>query len=665
MNLVITEFNNRRNPVGTVRSLTWEELKDKLRHPVITDESVEEYQQMTNEDKTSIKDVGGFVGGELADGKRSKATLVSRSVLSIDADEATLDKPDEFAKNYPYVFFCHTTHTSTEDKPRLRWVLPLSRPVTGEEYSKIVSVVCGWVGGDTVDATTDQPERLMFWPSSSWDSDYRYWENGTEYINPDDVLPQYIGEEISESAQVSSSSSSVEIIGEGSRNQKMYAFACTLRGLGLEYENILSSVADHNQRYCCPPLTDDEVRTICRSACKHEAGDRGINLVRTLEDDFGDLGEVVAIDKPRKKKDKEKDPPRRMSGVSLADLCNRHIDPPKFIVDSLISVGLTILAAPPKFGKSWWCMDLAISVANGTDFFGMKTNKCAVVYLALEDGDYRLKDRGIKVAGNREIPKNLLFIKETPSLEENFYEELDRTIDEFEKECGEKVGLVIVDTFQRIRGVAGKTEGVYSHDYREAGTLQKWALGRSTSLVLVHHTNKNIDENDPFASINGTNGLPGACDVQMVFSRKTRDSNYTKLHTTGRDVEQRTLVMRMDWGTYRWICLGEEQEVEADQESISFKEDPVVKTIIYKLDECEELCDADESDAKEVVWECTSAELLDTVTSLYGKPEVESAVAVGRYVAKLADNLELKEGISYEYKRTTRSRVHSFTRDRL
>ena len=89
MDIVITEFQNRMKPIGKVKHTTWEDLIERLKNPVITKETLDEYRSMTNEDRTEVKDVGGYVAGEFESGRRSKDKLKSRYILTIDADDAT------------------------------------------------------------------------------------------------------------------------------------------------------------------------------------------------------------------------------------------------------------------------------------------------------------------------------------------------------------------------------------------------------------------------------------------------------------------------------------------------------------------------------------------------------------------------------------------------
>lgn len=651
MTIEITEYKSRTDRAGVVRSMTWEELKDRLRHPKFTLDDITMYLAMTNEERTKIKDVGGFVGGRM-DGTRSKTALVNRTVLTIDQDHAEPGGVEQFMAGNNVVFCCHTTHTSTKDHPRLRWVFPLSRPVTSEEYRVIAGEVCSWVGPG-VDDTTDQPERLMFWPSCSFDADFSFWEGGDVILDPDEILdkadpvPQTPAPQKDKTPDVGEE---LTVIPEGQRNKTVFGFAASLRKKGLGLDLIRTMVAAYNDHYCVPPLPGDELDTICRSACGYTAGSLLNPAFRSADEDFADLGPVVK---------REPKPVEGLVMESADHLDAKYIPPQKFVVPGLIPTGLTILASPPKFGKSWMCLDLSISVATGTPFMGIQTNKDGVTYMAMEDGDRRLQERSRKVANGRELPKNLFFIKTAPSLADGLLPQLEDAINK--APCS--IGLVIIDTLQKIRGTAGKTEGVYGYDYRELGQLQRFALDHDIALVIVHHLNKGGDDSDFVSRLNGSTGVSGAADSIITLTRASRGSDETKMSITGRDVTERTLVIKMDWSNYRWILLGEEKAVEKERESIEFKADPIVKTILWKLTKLEDKARADEEhDLPEATWCCTSQELRDEIKSLYGQ-EYESSTAVGVAVKKLVPLLESKEGISYEYRRTNSARQHVFKRE--
>ena len=650
MELKITTFKNRKTATGTELSLTWDELKDKLKHPAITDESISEYFAFTNEQRTEIKDVGGFVGGAFKDRRRAKDRLLYRSVLCIDADDASLDAVDDFTLLFDTVFCCHTTHSHTDEKPRLRWVFPLARTVNAAEYRYIANVVAGWVGADSIDETTDQPERLMFWPSQAFDGAWHFWEGGADILDPDELLD---GVELETTAPVKEKPQPREseeglVIPEGQRNRTVFSFTASLRNQGLDKSTIREMIELYSERCCVPPLDSAELDTIARSVCsRYKPGEAVAPSLRTAWDDFKDLGEWV---------EKEKKAPTGLIMESAASLGSRYVAPPKYVVPGLLANGLTLIASPPKFGKSWMMMDLALSVATGTDFLGMRVEQTGVIYMALEDGDHRIKDRMKKVAGNRELPDNLFFVEYAPTIEDDLLKHLDRTI----RDAPCHIGLLIVDTLQKVRGIAGKTEGVYGHDYRELGEFKHFVDAHALCGIFVHHLNKGGDDTDFVSRINGTTGISGAADTIITLTRAKRGDLETKMSITGRDVTERTLVIQMDWSNYRWICLGDERDVEREHDQYAFQSEPLVKTILWHLDEAEELA---EEDSECVTWSCSSAQLLDEVERLYGKQDIGSPSAMGALVKKLAPQLETRAGVKWENVRDAKKRVNVFSRE--
>ena len=76
--------------------------------------------------------------------------------------------------------------------------------------------------------------------------------------------------------------------------------------------------------------------------------------------------------------------------ISARELRNKKLPPPRYVVAELLPQGLSLLASPPKYGKSWFVLDLCLSVAAGTQFLGCRTVKIGCLYLALEDSERRL-----------------------------------------------------------------------------------------------------------------------------------------------------------------------------------------------------------------------------------------------------------------------------------
>ena len=79
---------------------------------------------------------------------------------------------------------------------------------------------------------------------------------------------------------------------------------------------------------------------------------------------------------------------RPLVTVDGRTLMDRPLEPPNFVVDTLISQGLHILAGSPKVGKSWLALWLAVTVAKGEPVWGMSVKQGTTLYLCLEAVSY-------------------------------------------------------------------------------------------------------------------------------------------------------------------------------------------------------------------------------------------------------------------------------------
>lgn len=112
------------------------------------------------------KDCGGYVLGKLADNRRTKDTVVSRSAIALDADTASLSFILDSATELGCALALHTTWSHTPEKPRYRLLAPLSRDVTPDEYRLITEALMVDLDRDQFDPGSTQPERLMHRPST-------------------------------------------------------------------------------------------------------------------------------------------------------------------------------------------------------------------------------------------------------------------------------------------------------------------------------------------------------------------------------------------------------------------------------------------------------------------------------------------------------------------
>ena len=84
----ISTGNSRMEKHWNLEDVTLEAFRDRISKTIRTAETVEQYKKLPKAKQDDIKDVGGFVLGELKGGRRKKSNVISRSGLSLDMDYA-------------------------------------------------------------------------------------------------------------------------------------------------------------------------------------------------------------------------------------------------------------------------------------------------------------------------------------------------------------------------------------------------------------------------------------------------------------------------------------------------------------------------------------------------------------------------------------------------
>lgn len=269
--------------------------------------------------------------------------------------------------------------------------------------------------------------------------------------------------------------------------------------------------------------------------------------------------------------------------ITAADLQQKDIPPIRFIVNNLLSVGLNILASPPKYGKSWMMLALCLAVASGGRFLGYTTNQCGCLYLALEDSQRRLKTRMDKLLAGKTAPTGFHFATMADTIDNGLFDQLEGFL-----KMHPDTGLIVIDTLQRVRGAAHGKEGAYAADYREVGALKAFADSHNVALLLVHHLRKMKDDGDPFNMISGTNGIMGAADATLVLTKEKRGDSNATLSVVGRDIESSDTVLQFNKDTCYWENLGDTDWFAEQQARQEYQESPIIRTIKKLLEQSPE-----------------------------------------------------------------------------
>ncbi len=87
--LKIAIGNSRQAKFWSNKTMTFDEICDRLKTPIRTTETAEEYAKLPKPKRDEIKDKGGFVGGHLRDNLRKVGNVACRSLWTPDVDSAT------------------------------------------------------------------------------------------------------------------------------------------------------------------------------------------------------------------------------------------------------------------------------------------------------------------------------------------------------------------------------------------------------------------------------------------------------------------------------------------------------------------------------------------------------------------------------------------------
>jgi len=192
--ITISAAGNRRALRWPAQTLWWSEFVQRLATAARGQETLAEYLQMKKSQQDDLKDVGGFVGGLLAEGRRKGKAVQGRDLITLDLDaipsmgaEAVLKHLE--ALTCAYVVYSTRKHEPT--RPRLRAIFPLSRTVTADEYEPIARMMGKLVGIEHCDPTTFQAVRMMYWPSCCADTQHIYHYADKPFLDADAILAQY------------------------------------------------------------------------------------------------------------------------------------------------------------------------------------------------------------------------------------------------------------------------------------------------------------------------------------------------------------------------------------------------------------------------------------------------------------------------------------------
>ncbi len=226
------------------------------------------------------------------------------------------------------------------------------------------------------------------------------------------------------------------------------------------------------------------------------------------------------------------------------------------LVQKYLTSGLWFLYGKPKVGKSWLAAQLALAVATGGKLFDQHVQQGRVLYLALEDGEKRLKKRmslqqwPVNVTVDYMTAKD--FRDQIGTLESGY----KRLMTYIEKQ---NYLLTVIDTFSRAINLNQiKTEQMVD----VLAPLQEFAQAKDKAIVMVDHEAKRQDESTTaITALFGGIAKAGIADgLWRLYKERGKG---VKIDIEGRDLTDAfSLKLRFDRSLYCWYSEGDAEAIE-------------------------------------------------------------------------------------------------------
>ena len=192
--LTVSMAGSRKATYWPKSEIMWSDFIEKLKTPVHSPETMEQYLSMPKNRQSELKDVGGFVGGTFTNDRRKSVYIQGRDLLTLDLDNIPAGQTEDILKRVSGLGCAaavYSTRKHTGYAPRLRIIIPLDKTATADEYEPAARKAASLIGMEYCDPTTFDPCRLMYWPSVCCDGEYIYEVYDNPFCSLEGLLAMY------------------------------------------------------------------------------------------------------------------------------------------------------------------------------------------------------------------------------------------------------------------------------------------------------------------------------------------------------------------------------------------------------------------------------------------------------------------------------------------
>ena len=155
--LLISVGSHRYSKEWIQTAIMWSKLIERLRIPLRTPETYEDYMKLPKRQKGELKDVGGFVGGTINGSQRKASAITGRDLITLDLDNIAAGETDNTVRRVDSLgiaYAVYSTRSHTPWRPRLRVIMPLDKTISADEYEPIARKLASLIGIELCDPTT-------------------------------------------------------------------------------------------------------------------------------------------------------------------------------------------------------------------------------------------------------------------------------------------------------------------------------------------------------------------------------------------------------------------------------------------------------------------------------------------------------------------------------
>ena len=260
--------------------------------------------------------------------------------------------------------------------------------------------------------------------------------------------------------------------------------------------------------------------------------------------------------------------------VQRVDQLDQQLEQDQWLIEGLwgrSAIGL--IGGAPKCCKTWMGLDLAVSVATGTDaigHFAVHATGSALIYLA-EDALPQVRARIESLCRHRGLQLDALdlHVITAPVLRldlANDQQRLARTIDRLEPT------IVLLDPLVRMHRLDENSAAEISGLLGYIRDLQR---NYDAAVVLVHHASKK-QRSQPGQALRGSSDLHAIGDSNLYLARKDQHMVLTIEHRAAPAPQPMTIELISGNATYLRVCQhtvdGQRAEPSLDQQVMNLLE---------------------------------------------------------------------------------------------